>query len=196
MPSVANAQSFATGINAGGMVVGYSWFDSTGATQHAFVDDGTTMWDLTTITSGVTAGYTLTQATAINDNGWIVAEGMSGSMTHAFLLRPAQSQLPGDANGDGKVDINDLTIVLSHFGQTGMNWSNGDFISDGTVDINDLTIVLTNFGSSSVGSGMSAVPEPPMLLLLAMAAGGLLAGYSCASSNFWRSRRSTRDLAP
>ena len=27
--------------------------------------------------------------------------------------------LPGDANGDGKVDINDLTIVLSDFGRSG-----------------------------------------------------------------------------
>ena len=26
---------------------------------------------------------------------------------------------PGDANLDGRVDVNDLTIVLSHFGQTG-----------------------------------------------------------------------------
>ena len=27
--------------------------------------------------------------------------------------------LPGDANSDGRVDINDLTIVLTNFGQTG-----------------------------------------------------------------------------
>ncbi len=27
---------------------------------------------------------------------------------------------PGDANGDGKVDINDLTIVLTNYGKTGM----------------------------------------------------------------------------
>ena len=31
--------------------------------------------------------------------------------------------LPGDANGDGKVDINDLTIVLANFGKTGATWS-------------------------------------------------------------------------
>ena len=33
--------------------------------------------------------------------------------------------LMGDANLDGKVDINDLTIVLAHYGQTGMTWSHG-----------------------------------------------------------------------
>ena len=56
---------------------------------------------------------------------------------------------PGDANGDGKVDINDLTIVLTNFGQSGMTWSQGDFNTDGKVDINDLTIVLTNFGQTA-----------------------------------------------
>ena len=61
--------------------------------------------------------------------------------------------LPGDANGDGRVDINDLTIVLANFGQTGMTWSQGDFIGDGTVDINDLTIVLANFGYGVSAAG-------------------------------------------
>ena len=38
----------------------------------------------------------------------------------------------GDANGDGRVDINDLTIVLSHFfSHGGMTWSQGDFNGDG-----------------------------------------------------------------
>ena len=42
------------------------------------------------------------------------------------------------------MDINDLTIVLANFGQTGMTWSQGEFTGDGTVDVNDLTIVLAN----------------------------------------------------
>ena len=74
-----------------------------------------------------------------------------------------QQQLPGDANGDGKVDINDLTIVLANYNQTGMNWNGGDFTGSGTVDINDLTIVLAHY-NQSVGSGGAAgvgtVPEP------------------------------------
>ena len=69
--------------------------------------------------------------------------------THAFLLAPT---LPGDANLDGKVNINDLTIVLAHFGQSGMTWVTGDFNGDGKVDVNDLTIVLSNFGQSLSGS--------------------------------------------
>ena len=56
--------------------------------------------------------------------------------------------LLGDANLDGKVDINDLTIVLAHYNQTGMTWTDGEFTGSGTVDINDLTIVLANYGQT------------------------------------------------
>ena len=39
--------------------------------------------------------------------------------------------LMGDANRDGQVDINDLTIVLTNFGRTtGMTWSTGDFVGE------------------------------------------------------------------
>ena len=59
--------------------------------------------------------------------------------------------LPGDANLDGKVDINDLTMVLAHYGQSGMTWAQGEFTGDGTVDINDLTIVLAPAPGQSAG---------------------------------------------
>ena len=62
--------------------------------------------------------------------------------------------LPGDANGDGRVDINDLTIVLAHYGLSGspldVTYSEGDFTGDGKVDINDLTIVLANYGDTRI----------------------------------------------
>ena len=87
--------------------------------------------------------------------------------------------IPGDANLDGRVNINDLTIVLSNFGRTaGSSWSQGDFNGDGRVDVNDLTILLSNFDAgvgSSVGPSLGAVPEPTSLLLLAAGLAGLLA---------------------
>ena len=93
----------------------------------------------------------------------------------AIILQP---QLPGDANGDGRVDVNDLTIVLTNFGQTGDNWNEGDFNGDGRVDVNDLTIVLSHFGQTAAAPGPaspSAVPEPGTLALLAVALLGLAA---------------------
>ena len=82
---------------------------------------------------------------------------------------------PGDANGDGKVDINDLTIVLTNNDKTAMAWSQGDFIGNGTVDINDLTIVLANFGTTYGRRGITAVPEPSSVLLIGVAVLGLVA---------------------
>ena len=82
---------------------------------------------------------------------------------------------PGDANGDGNVDINDLTIVLSNYGQTGATWSQGNFTGSGTVDINDLTIVLANYDPISSPAGTRAVPEPGALLLFGAGLTGLLA---------------------
>jgi hypothetical protein len=88
----------------------------------------------------------------------------------------ASVPLPGDANGDGRVDINDLTIVLTNFGQTGCVWSQGCMDGDptGTVDLNDLTIVLANFGKTS-GAGIAAVPEPSALVLIGLGVVGLIA---------------------
>ena len=86
--------------------------------------------------------------------------------------------LNGDANLDGKVDLNDLTIVLANYNQTGMTWTQGAMDGDptGAVDLNDLTIVLANYGASlgSSAAGMAAVPEPASIGLLAAALLGLL----------------------
>jgi autotransporter-associated beta strand protein len=90
-----------------------------------------------------------------------------------------ESALPGDANLDGKVDINDLTIVLANYNQTGKTWSTGDFTGDGTVDINDLTIVLANYGQTfgSSPAGMASVPEPASAALLVAGLIGLLIAW-------------------
>ena len=42
---------------------------------------------------------------------------------------------PGDANYDGRVDINDLTIVLANYNQSGMGWAQGEFTGSGTVTL-------------------------------------------------------------
>jgi hypothetical protein len=77
--------------------------------------------------------------------------------------------VPGDANADGKVDINDLTIVLSHYSQTLTpgSWAQGDFTGDGVIDINDLTIVLAHYNQTASAGAPAAVPEPASITLLA-----------------------------
>jgi hypothetical protein len=137
------------------------------------------------VTNLATSGFSyLNAAVCVNDSGQIAGFGtystQSGSgsagVYEAFLLTPA---LSGDANFDGRVDINDLTIVLAHYGQSG-GWAQGEFTGSGTVDINDLTIVLAHYGQSGnygpSAPGLAAVPEPASLGLLsaAIAAAALL----------------------
>ena len=111
------------------------------------------------LTPSAPAGWTCNMPTASTTLATSSGTGPTPSgATHAFLLTPV---LPGDANLDGKVDINDLTIVLAHYNQEGA-WTQGEFTGSGTVDINDLTIVLANYNAtaSSATAGPIAVPEP------------------------------------
>ena len=134
---------------------------------------------LSTLVSPVSgANWTVGAAYGVDNNGDIVGIGKNPSAQYnGYLLNPA---LSGDANLDGRVDINDLTVVLANYNQAGMVWSNGEFTGDGTVDINDLTIVLANYNNTfaSSAAGTAAVPEPSAWLL---AAGGLAALLASAS---------------
>lgn len=63
---------------------------------------------------------------------------------------------PGDATGDGQIDISDLGIVLTAFGtnagESGYNAA-ADLNRDGAVNISDLGIVIQNFGNSCANGG-------------------------------------------
>jgi len=63
----------------------------------------------------------------------------------AVYLFGASSPCPGDASGDGMVDLADLNLVLANFGTAN---SAGDANGDGTVDLADLNLVLGNFGAN------------------------------------------------
>jgi murein DD-endopeptidase MepM/ murein hydrolase activator NlpD len=54
---------------------------------------------------------------------------------------------PGDVNHSGKVDIYDLSALLSSYGRTGL--LNADATYDGKVDIFDLSVLLSSYGKSS-----------------------------------------------
>lgn len=56
---------------------------------------------------------------------------------------------PGDVDGDGDVDLQDLATLLAHFGMTsGATLEDGDLDGDGDVELQDLAILLANFGST------------------------------------------------
>jgi probable HAF family extracellular repeat protein len=157
----------ALGINSLGTVVGNATV--TGGGYHAFIYDSATgvEQDLNTLIApdGSGTGWTLQYAYGIDDGGRITGFGPGPSgTTRGFLLTPV---LPGDANEDGTVNINDLSKVLTNYDKTGL-WADGDFNGDGSINIQDLSNVLTNY-DKSIGAaatpGIKAVPEPATLSL-------------------------------
>ena len=69
--------------------------------------------------------------------------------------------LPEDVNQDGVVNIVDLTLVASNFGQTGMN--DADVNDDGVVNIVDLTLVAAAFGNTAAAPIAKYIGQDPSL---------------------------------
>jgi len=54
---------------------------------------------------------------------------------------------PGDADGDGDVDLDDFVILKNNFGTTtGATCAEGDFDDDSDVDLDDFVLLKNNFG--------------------------------------------------
>jgi autotransporter-associated beta strand protein len=62
----------------------------------------------------------------------------------------------GDANLDGKVDVEDLGCLASSWQQSGL-WTEGDFGFNGSVDVGDLGILATNW-QAGVGAPLALSP--------------------------------------
>jgi hypothetical protein len=87
----------------------------------------------------------------------------------------------GDANLDGKLNVDDYGRIDSNIGLGTAGWFNGDFNYDGKVNVDDYGIIDSNIGiqgapfPTGVAEGLSvvadvgelsrAVPEPGMILL-------------------------------
>lgn len=71
-----------------------------------------------------------------------------GSFANTLQLHVG-SCTPADANGDGAVDLSDLTGLLAHFGMSGgASNADGDVDGDGDIDLADLTGLLSAFGET------------------------------------------------
>jgi hypothetical protein len=81
---------------------------------------------------------------------------------------------PGDINGDGDVDRDDVAIVATNFGLTAASAAQGDLSGDMKVGLADLARVQMNLDPAAA-IGASAVPEPGTLgLAISLAAAAVL----------------------
>ncbi len=93
------------------------------------------------------------------------------AVTYSDFFVDVQLAILGDANLDQAVDVLDLAILATAYGQSGQSWIAADFNGDNIVDILDLAILATSYGQSEAPTAI-AVPEPASLALLAL--GGLM----------------------
>jgi hypothetical protein len=98
-------------------------------------------------------------------------DGRVNKLDVTYLLQNILHTNYGDATLDGRVNIDDFSVLLAHWGSSA-GWAGGDFTGDGYVNIDDFSVLLANWGWSS-GSDFSSMqtPEPTTLAFLAL--GGL-----------------------
>jgi hypothetical protein len=106
----------------------------------------------------------------LNEAGQIAFQyGLADGRTGIAIATPA---IPGDYNRDAVVNAADYVLWRNWRGRGGAGLA-ADGDGNGTVDQADYDLWLANFGRTSVGSSMGAssasVPEPSVVVLLAVA---------------------------
>lgn len=88
-------------------------------------------------------GFTLSGTIGKPDAGTLTGGALALKGGFWSGVRPP---CPEDLNADGVVDLPDLAILLSHYGQSGVPPADGDLNGDGIIDLQDLAELLANYG--------------------------------------------------
>lgn len=95
----------------------------------------------------------------------------ANNLDFEIMITDVLSTFFGDANLDGTVNIQDLSLLASAFGNSG-GWELGNFNTDNIINIQDLSLLASNFGMplSPPAVESSPIPTPSSLSLLALSA--------------------------
>lgn len=78
-----------------------------------------------------------------------IAEGTSLDENGDGIPDECEPDCPGDLSGDSAINLEDLAILLSHYGTTsGAAYQDGDLDGDGDIDLADLSSLLAVYGTT------------------------------------------------
>lgn len=100
-------------------------------------------------------------------NGNELMTGLSPTYQSTSITLTWNATRTGDANRDGSVDDDDLSLLLANWG-TQTDWSHGEFSESWPVDDDDLSLLLSHWTGSA-----GTIPEPATIALLLAGALGL-----------------------
>jgi hypothetical protein len=142
-------------VSAGAGTTTFAVSNNGGSTMNwsAQVISGSSWASITNGSSGTNSGtislsYGKNISTSRTAKIRITATGAACSPTDVTIVQAA-ALTPGDANGDGAVDVGDLGILAANYGGSGKAWAQGDFNGDGLVDVGDLGILAANYGTNA-----------------------------------------------
>jgi hypothetical protein len=146
--------------------------------------------------------HSFTDSNLVSGGGQTLTIGVNSPTNFGGAVGSVNVPVPGDADLDGKVDVNDLGTLASNW-QTSGTRSQGDFDGDGFIGVNDLGLLATNWqvgvtaaagaaplaqALADLGLPAAAVPEPAGASALLGAPFVLARRRRAAAGNTHRSR--------